>query len=450
MMLDSSREAQPLLEFGWVQAETLIDPPTRIRFQLFQSPTHRLGMYMCVQVGTIAPKQNATYTRGGKSKLVAPSRRMIEADSDTEYIPPVTRISPLYPTLLRTKPNSSGDILVSIEPAPKANESNKWCIAGQFQLYQNDTMLNNHRRMTQTVTVELKVLTGSLHTAPAIQELFRRHKFEWMARSLRTYSEAMTRDFYASYAATVLNSISKWAKPAAQPPLQSILPWMQRSIAEFEARMEQMMDQKFQAVHKHLDVFDLRVLERSTLTIDVTAFQTELASLRADVAALLGPVEKVPEFAPTVREDEVAMTSLLGDTMPPPNSSRVVSIVIGCLMRPRIWTSTSFGMMPTLLHLGKSHKLSPSPKTGDTDGHFASTYEGMDAAFYCGVRGEDGTNDGPEVLGPVEKVPKSTPAVPEDEVAMTSLFGDTMPPPNSSRAAGKRHCSDHTSDTEEA
>uniref|UniRef100_M1DQM0 Integrase core domain containing protein n=1 Tax=Solanum tuberosum TaxID=4113 RepID=M1DQM0_SOLTU len=62
---------------------------------------------------------------------------------------------------------------------------------------------------------------------------------------------------------------------------------MQLSIEEYEARMEQMMDQKIQAIHKCLDAFELRVLERPTPTIDVTTFQMALASLRADVDALL-------------------------------------------------------------------------------------------------------------------------------------------------------------------
>uniref|UniRef100_M1DYN2 Integrase core domain containing protein n=1 Tax=Solanum tuberosum TaxID=4113 RepID=M1DYN2_SOLTU len=37
-----------------------------------------------------------------------------------------------------------------------------------------------------------------------------------------------------------------------------------------------------------------------------------------------------------------------------------------------------------------------------------------------------------------------------DDMVMTPLFGDSMPPPDLSRAAKKRHPSDHTSDTEEA
>ena len=47
--------------------------------------------------------------------------------------------------------------------------------------------------------------------------------------------------------------------------LHHIQPWMQKSIAESEARMERrmegMMEQKVQAVNKCLDAFDLRVLE---------------------------------------------------------------------------------------------------------------------------------------------------------------------------------------------
>uniref|UniRef100_M1DA83 Integrase core domain containing protein n=1 Tax=Solanum tuberosum TaxID=4113 RepID=M1DA83_SOLTU len=76
------------------------------------------------------------------------------------------------------------------------------------------------------------------------------------------------------------------------------------------------------AIHKRLDAFELRVLDRPSPTIDVTTFQQELASLCADVAALLALTETEPESAPAVPEDEVLMTALFGNTMPPPDSSR--------------------------------------------------------------------------------------------------------------------------------
>uniref|UniRef100_M1D9C2 Integrase core domain containing protein n=1 Tax=Solanum tuberosum TaxID=4113 RepID=M1D9C2_SOLTU len=57
--------------------------------------------------------------------------------------------------------------------------------------------------------------------------------------------------------------------------LHHFQPWMQKSIAESEARMERrmegMMDRKVQAVNKRLDAFELRILERSAPTIDLSA-----------------------------------------------------------------------------------------------------------------------------------------------------------------------------------
>lgn len=58
--------------------------------------------------------------------------------------------------------------------------------------------------------------------------------------------------------------------------------------------------------------------------IDVTTFQTELASLCADVDALLAHSVTTLEAAPVVEEDEVVMTALFGGTIPPHNPSRAV------------------------------------------------------------------------------------------------------------------------------
>uniref|UniRef100_M1DAF8 Integrase core domain containing protein n=1 Tax=Solanum tuberosum TaxID=4113 RepID=M1DAF8_SOLTU len=96
---------------------------------------------------------------------------------------------------------------------------------------------------------------------------------------------------------------------------------MQRSIEDFKARMEHMMDAKIQAVHKWLDLFELRVLERRVPTINVTSFQMELARLCSDVDALISPTEVVLETEPEVEDDEVVMSTLFGDTMPPPDPS---------------------------------------------------------------------------------------------------------------------------------
>uniref|UniRef100_M1DIG7 Integrase core domain containing protein n=1 Tax=Solanum tuberosum TaxID=4113 RepID=M1DIG7_SOLTU len=86
--------------------------------------------------------------------------------------------------------------------------------------------------------------------------------------------------------------------------------------------MEQMMDRKVQAVHQHLDAFELRVLERPAPTIDVYAFRMDLASLQANLDALLALPEVEPESAPTAPIDDTVLDALIEDEMPPSDSSR--------------------------------------------------------------------------------------------------------------------------------
>uniref|UniRef100_M1DG01 Integrase core domain containing protein n=1 Tax=Solanum tuberosum TaxID=4113 RepID=M1DG01_SOLTU len=104
--------------------------------------------------------------------------------------------------------------------------------------------------------------------------------------------------------------------------LQHVKPWMQCSIAEFEEMMEHLMDQKVHAVHKCHNAFEERVLERPTLTIDLTTFQRKLAQLPTNVATLLAPPESKIESAPTTPVDRVVINSLFGDDIPLPDSSR--------------------------------------------------------------------------------------------------------------------------------
>ncbi|KAG5579575.1 hypothetical protein H5410_050202 [Solanum commersonii] len=84
--------------------------------------------------------------------------------------------------------------------------------------------------------------------------------------------------------------------------LHHIQPWMQKSIAESEARverrMEDMMDRKVQAVNNRLDAFELRVLERPAPAIDLSALQADIASLRSDVEAILAAPAVEPQVAP--------------------------------------------------------------------------------------------------------------------------------------------------------
>ncbi|KAG5590369.1 hypothetical protein H5410_040883 [Solanum commersonii] len=81
--------------------------------------------------------------------------------------------------------------------------------------------------------------------------------------------------------------------------LHHIQPWMQKLIAKSEARverrMEDMIDRKVQAVNNRLDAFELRVLERPTPAIDLSALQADIASLRSDVETILAAPSIEPQ-----------------------------------------------------------------------------------------------------------------------------------------------------------
>uniref|UniRef100_M1DSQ8 Integrase core domain containing protein n=1 Tax=Solanum tuberosum TaxID=4113 RepID=M1DSQ8_SOLTU len=115
--------------------------------------------------------------------------------------------------------------------------------------------------------------------------------------------------------------------------LHHIQSWMQKSIAESEARMERrmegMMDRKIQAVNKNLDAFELRVLERPSPTIDLSFFQSELASLRANVDVILATPTVEPQVAPPALADDTVLDVLFSGTAeegPEPTHTKVVEV----------------------------------------------------------------------------------------------------------------------------
>ena len=73
--------------------------------------------------------------------------------------------------------------------------------------------------------------------------------------------------------------------------LHHIQPWMKRSIAEAEKRLERRMvqhtERKIAEVHQRLDAFELRVLARPASQVDVSTLQAAVDSLRADIDMIL-------------------------------------------------------------------------------------------------------------------------------------------------------------------
>lgn len=61
------------------------------------------------------------------------------------------------------------------------------------------------------------------HTVPNVKRLFFRHRLEWLAKSLGTYSEEIFQEFYASYVENLLVSLDRRVKLAKQDPLITLL-----------------------------------------------------------------------------------------------------------------------------------------------------------------------------------------------------------------------------------
>lgn len=64
---------------------------------------------------------------------------------------------------------------------------------------------------------------AGLAVGPEIQALFDHHKYGWMEDQPGQYSANMFPDFYASYAATVINTKQSNAEKLDQPLLSSTL-----------------------------------------------------------------------------------------------------------------------------------------------------------------------------------------------------------------------------------
>ena len=99
--------------------------------------------------------------------------------------------------------------------------------------------------------------------------------------------------------------------------LHHIQPWMHRSIAEAQERLEQRMvqhtERKIAEVHQYLDSFELRVLARPAPPVDVSTLQAAVDSLCVDIDMILEA--RVPESeAPSAEPAKDTMMAALFST----------------------------------------------------------------------------------------------------------------------------------------
>ena len=131
------------------------------------------------------PSRSATNEEGASSSLGV---SWSEETSDSAEVPaPATAAasaSSYEADSLESTPGSPARALT-----PVTNQPNRWCVDGQFQVYSDTKFFNENGVMTRTLTLERRVLTGSLPTMPEIHNLFTRHRLEWTSCLLGCYSE---------------------------------------------------------------------------------------------------------------------------------------------------------------------------------------------------------------------------------------------------------------------
>ena len=105
--------------------------------------------------------------------------------------------------------------------------------------------------------------------------------------------------------------------------LYHIQPWMQKSIAEAEERLERRMVQhiewKIAEVRQHLDAFELRVLARPAPPVDMSTLQAAVDSLHADIDMTIEAKVPESETLSTEPAEETVMAALFSSSeIPPP------------------------------------------------------------------------------------------------------------------------------------
>ncbi|KAG5599281.1 hypothetical protein H5410_030651 [Solanum commersonii] len=159
-------------------------------------------------------------------------------------------------------------------------------------------------------------LTNTVGQAQGIDPIIPNHTDTILAFSSQAASRAPSSSRSTPQLGAVVVPLVRVQKLESQMAtlLHHIHPWMQKSIVESEARMEGMIERKIQAINKCLDAFELRLLKRPAPTINLSSFQSELASLRTDIDSILATSTVEPQAAPTTLADDTVFDVLFSGT----------------------------------------------------------------------------------------------------------------------------------------
>ena len=136
---------------------------------------------------TGTPSGSATNEEGASGSLGVSWSE--EASGSAEVPAPATAAASASSDEADSSESTSGSPAQA--PTPATDQPNRWCVNGQFQVYSDAKFLTDKGVITRTLTLERRVLTGSLPTMPEIHNLFTRSRLEGIARLLGRYSEEM-------------------------------------------------------------------------------------------------------------------------------------------------------------------------------------------------------------------------------------------------------------------
>ena len=108
--------------------------------------------------------------------------------------------------------------------------------------------------------------------------------------------------------------------------LHHIQPWIHRSIAKVEERLErniaQHINRKIAEVHQLVEAFELRVLARQVPPMDVSTVQAAVYSLRADIVMILEA--RVPQSEAPYADltEDIVLDALFATSEIPPHLPR--------------------------------------------------------------------------------------------------------------------------------
>ena len=123
---------------------------------------------------TVTPSGSATNEEGASGSLGVSWSE--EASGSAEVPAPATAAASTSADEADSSESTSGSPAQA--PTPATDQPKRWCVDGQFQVYSDAKFLTDKGVMTRTLTLERRVLTGSLRMMPEIHNLFTRHRLE--------------------------------------------------------------------------------------------------------------------------------------------------------------------------------------------------------------------------------------------------------------------------------